>query len=260
MVKLFTEKNIGIVMMEEKESGNTFSHRFITALIKTFDDIAGNRDLKVILLHGYDNYFCCGGSKDELIGISEGKIQFTDMNFYDLLLRCELPVISAMQGHALGGGLAFGSYADIIVMAEECIYSANFMKYGFTPGMGATYIIPEKFGKLLGTEMLFRAENYYGRELKERGVQAKIVRKKDVVKTAMRIAGELADKPLLSLKTLKQHLTRKVRMELPDAIAKEIEMHDLTFTQPEVLQRIETLFGGMSRMSEAEPTVARKDR
>ena len=83
-------------------------------------------------------------------------------------------MISAMQGHALGGGLAFGCFADIIVMGVECIYSANFMKYGFTPGMGATYIIPRKFGEVLGTEMLLTAKNYYGSELKERGASAKI--------------------------------------------------------------------------------------
>lgn len=249
VVKLFVEDRIGRVAMEDRESSNTFSHRLITDLIQVFEEIAQNQDIRVVLLHGYDNYFCCGGSKSELIGISEGKIRFTDLNFFDLPLQCDLPVIAAMNGHALGGGLAFGCYADIIVMGEECVYSANFMKYGFTPGMGATYIIPEKFGKLLGTEMLLRAESYYGRELKERGAQPKIVRKKDVIDTAMGMAADLADKPLFSLKTLKRFMAGPIREALPSVIAAEIKMHDATFTRPEVRQRIETLFGGMSRMS-----------
>jgi polyketide biosynthesis enoyl-CoA hydratase PksI len=243
VVKLFKEGSIGIVVLEEREYKNTFSTPLINGLMNCFEALQQMPDIKVIVVHGYDNYFCCGGTKEELIGILEEKLQFTDLNFYDLLLRCEVPVISAMQGHALGGGLVFGCYADIIVMGEECLYSANFMKYGFTPGMGATYIIPNQFGKLLGTEMLLSAKNYYGRELKERGAPVKIVKKAEVIKTAMSMAKELADKPLLSLKVLKKHLTRQIHSELPSVIARELEMHKITFAQPEVRQRIESLFG-----------------
>jgi len=243
VVKLFKEGRIGIVVLEEREYKNTFSKPLINGLMNTFEAIGRMADISVVVVHGYDNYFCCGGTKEELIDILEQKLQFTDLNFYDLLLRCEVPVISAMQGHALGGGLVFGCYADIIVMGEECLYSANFMKYGFTPGMGATYIIPNQFGKLLGTEMLLSAKNYYGRELRERGAPVKVVKKAEVIKTAMSMAKDLADKPVNSLKVLKKHLTRQIRSELPEVIARELEMHKITFAQPEVRQRIESLFG-----------------
>lgn len=92
-------------------------------------------------------------------------------------------------------------------MGEECIYSANFMKYGFTPGMGATYIIPKRFGETLGNEMLLTARNYYGAELKKRSAPVKIVSKKDMISVAMGMARGLADKPLLPLKILKKYLT-----------------------------------------------------
>jgi polyketide biosynthesis enoyl-CoA hydratase PksI len=109
--------------------------------------------------------------------------------------------------------------------------------------MGATYIIPKQFGELLGIEMIDSAKNYYGRELKERGAPVKVVKKTEVIKTAMSMAKELADKPLNSLKVLKKHLTRQIRSELPDVIARELEMHQITFAQKEVRQRIESLFG-----------------
>jgi len=117
------------------------------------------------------------------------------------------------------------------------------MKYGFTPGFGASYILPKRFGDTLGNEMLFTARNYYGRELKERGVPVKIVPKQEVIQTAFQVANDLADKPLISLNVLKKHLTRHIRTELPGAVKKELEMHEITFAQPEVLDRIEGLFG-----------------
>lgn len=251
VVKLSKEGAVAVVALEEREYGNTFTRRFIRDLKDTFSTIQQHPGIKVVMVHGCDNYFCCGGTKEELIELCEGfgqkqkeaSPQFTDLNFHDLLLRCEVPVIAAMQGHALGGGLAFGCFADIIVMGEQCLYSANFMKYGFSPGMGATYILPKKLGESLAAEMLLTARNYYGRELKERGAPVKIVNKQEVIKTAMEIAKDLADKPLLSLKVLKEHLTQQTRAELPKAVAKELEMHQITFAQPGVRTRIERLFG-----------------
>ncbi len=247
VVKLYTENSIGIVVLEERENKNTFSKDLIQGLIETFTSIKQNPDIKVVVIHGYENYFCCGGSIEGLISICNGTTQFTntnssDLDIYDLLIKCEVPVIAAMQGHAIGGGLVFGCSADIIVMGIECIYAANFMKYGFTPGMGATYIIKKKLGEVLGTEMLFSARNYYGDELKQRGASAKIVKKKEVINSAMRIAGELGKAPLLSLKLLKEHMTYQTRLELPEIISKELAMHKLTFAQPEIKERINELY------------------
>ncbi|MGW8956317.1 polyketide synthase [Paenibacillus sp. NPDC055715] len=247
----FTQQGpIGFVAMEDKEHRNTFTDRFIYELKEMFMQIARQPSLKVIIVHGFDNYFCCGGTKDELIGLSEAISRNKDearvldvLNFFDTFLRCEIPVIAAMQGHAIGGGLALGCFADLLVMGEESIYNSIFMKYGFTPGMGATYIIPKKLGEALGNEMLYTAQNYYGSELKERGAPVKIVKKQYVLQVAMDMALELADKPLLTLKALKAHLNRGIKEELQDVIARENDMHRLTFGQPEVLHRIYNGFG-----------------
>jgi polyketide biosynthesis enoyl-CoA hydratase PksI len=251
VIKLNKQGPIALVAMEEREYGNTFTHRFIQGMKDAFAAIARDPEIKVVMVHGYDNYFCCGGTKEELMGFSrgvtkqkgEGQVQFTDAHFHDMFLCCEVPVIAAMQGHALGAGLAMGCYADIILMGEQCIYSANFMKYGFTPGFGGSYIIPKKLGDTLGIEMLFTARNYYGRELKERGAHVRIVSKSEVIKIAFEIAHELADKPLLSLKLLKKHLNHLITSQLQWAVENEVEMHRVTFAQPEVHSRIERLFG-----------------
>lgn len=253
VVKLSKEGHTAIVTLEEREYKNTFTLRLVNGLKEIFEKtIPQDPEIKVVIVQGYDQYFCCGGTKEGLLELTEGTgkeagdakaRRFTDLNFHDLLLRCEVPVIAAMSGHTLGGGLAFGCYADILVMGEQCIYSANFLRYGFTPGLGATYIIPLKIGRLLGTEMLYNARNYFGAELKERGVTAKVVKKQEVFGAAMEIAKELAEKPALSLKALKKCLTKKIRLEIPDVIQEEVAMHQVTFTQTEVLGRIETLFG-----------------
>jgi polyketide biosynthesis enoyl-CoA hydratase PksI len=154
-----------------------------------------------------------------------------------------VPVIAAMQGHALGGGLAFGLFADMVVLSRESLYGANFMKYGFTPGMGATYIIPERFGAALGQEMLLTANLYHGGELARRGVGYPVEPRAQVIPAAMKLARDLADKPPLSLRLLKKHLTRATAAVLPEIVRLEQEMHDRSFAQPGVRDRILTRFG-----------------
>lgn len=237
----YPESNIAQVIMEDRQFCNTFSPALTEGLMKVFASF--RPETKVVIIHGYENYFCCGGTQEELLKLTEGAITFAELAFYRLLLDCQLPTIAAMQGHALGGGLAFGSYADLIVLAEECLYSTNFMRYGFTPGMGATYIVPRRFGELLGQEMLFTAKNYHGGELKERNAQVNVVKKVDVIPTALALAKELAEKPLVSLKLLKEHCVQTIKAQLPAIIQQEIAMHNITFKLPEVKHRIEEMFG-----------------
>lgn len=243
VVTLTMEKGIATVQLLDRESRNTFSHAFIQGLIETFQALNTHDEIKVVVIHGFDNYFCCGGTQEELLSLQSGKTTFTDLGFYRLLLDCPIPTIAAMQGHAIGGGLAFGCYADLMILAEECIYSTNFMKYGFTPGMGATYMIPKKFGETIGHELLYTAETYFGGILKSKGIPIPVVGKANVISTAMQLAEQLADKPRYSLKLLKAHLTHEIQQKLPQIIEQELMMHQETFMRPEVKARIAERFG-----------------
>ncbi|NEO96210.1 MAG: enoyl-CoA hydratase, partial [Moorea sp. SIO3G5] len=146
------------ITMKDEENCNRFSPGIIEGLYKCFGAVAENKSYKVVILTGYGNYFCSGGTKEELISIYKREIKFSDLDFFRIALDCEIPVIAAMQGHSIGGGLVFGLYADLVVLSQESIYTTNFMKYGFTPGLGCTLIVPEKLG-VLGWEMMYTAQN-----------------------------------------------------------------------------------------------------
>jgi polyketide biosynthesis enoyl-CoA hydratase PksI len=240
---LEVEPGIVRVTMQDRAHKNTFTLDLIYGLIRAFESIAANSDYKVVILTGYDNYFATGGTREGLLGLYEGKGQFTDANFYSLALDCPIPVIAAMQGHGIGGGFVLGLFADFVILSRESVYTTNFMKYGFTPGMGATYIIPKKLGISLGEELLLNAANYRGADLEKRGVPFPVYARSEIPGQALQLARQIAEKPRLSLITLKDHLVAPLRAELPGVIAKEVSMHEKTFHQPEVKERIMTLFG-----------------
>lgn len=148
-----------------------------------------------------------------------------------------------MQGHAIGGGFVMGLFADVVLLAREAVYTANFMKYGFTPGMGSTCILPQKLGLALAEEMMLTALTYRGEELQRRGVPFPVLPREQVLPHALELAATLAEKTRFSLVTLKDHLVAPLRKTLPGFIEQEVIMHDQTFQQPEVKGRIQGLFG-----------------
>lgn len=238
--------HIAIVRMEEKRQ-NCFTESFLTGLSSAFEDINTCDEVRCVVVTGYGNYFSCGGTKEELISLYESyagigsTVIFTDNTVYKIFLKCRVPVIAAMQGHALGGGLAMASFADIMIMAREAMYSANFMNYGFTPGMGATFIIPYKFGELLSSDMMYTGRALFGRELEKRGAGAIFVDKKDVMSEAMKIAEKIVTKPLNTLIVFKKSKQKLVMDKLDVAIQEELNMHELTFGQSEVLKKIKEI-------------------
>lgn len=231
------------VTMEDRVHKNTFSKELIDGLVWAFKTIDANQQYKCVILTGYENYFASGGTQEGLLAIYEGKLQFTDTNLYSLALDCKIPVIAAMQGHAIGGGFAMALFADFLIFGRECVYTTNFMKYGFTPGMGATFILPQKLGLGLAEEMLLNAGNYRGAELEKRGLAFPVLPRAEVLNYAVELARQIAEKPRLSLITLKDHLVAPLRAQLPAVIEQEIVMHEKTFHRPEVKDRISRLFG-----------------
>ena len=231
------------ITMQDKINKNTFTKELIHGLFQSFESIRGNANYKVVILTGYDSYFSSGGTKEGLLAIHEGKTNFSNTSIYGLALDCEIPVISAMQGHGIGGGFALGLFSDFVIMSRESVYTTNFMKYGFTPGMGSTFILKEKLGLSLAEELLITAGTYRGVDLEKRGIPFPVLPRVDVLNYALQLAIQVAEKPRVSLITLKDHLVASLRKQLPEVIEKELAMHEKTFHQPEVRERIEKLFG-----------------
>ena len=230
------------ITMKDEEHCNAFSPGIIEGLYKCFGTVAQNKSYKVVILTGHGHYFCSGGTKEELIRIHEREIQFNELDFFRLVLDCEIPVIAAMQGHGIGGGFVFGLYSDLVVLSQESIYTTNFMKYGFTPEFECMFIVPEKLGFVLGQEMIYTAQNYRGKELAKRSTSFPILPRKEVLKYARILANKIADKPRLSLLTLKDNLTSEIRKKLSEVVRRDSNINELIFHQTGVNTKIESNF------------------
>ncbi len=246
------EDSIAFVMMHDRAQRNQMAGIFVEELERIFTAISTDPRIKVVVLAGYDEVFCLGGTKEALVGISEGRLKYSDVPFvYRGLLDCPVPVIAAMEGHAVGGGLAFGCQADIIYLAAESVYGANFMQYGFTPGMGGTLFFREKFGANLAQEMMFSADSLTGQTIKDKGAPLTVTTRAQVLPEAMARARSLASKPRHALTVLKKTMAQRLLDQLPGVVAEELAMHDETITRADVRQTIEQRIDRLESLGEA---------
>ena len=217
-----------LVELHDREAKNLFSDALVSGVSEVFAHVAGAR-YKVVVLTGYDSYFASGGTRESLLAIQAGTAKFTDVQLFQLALQCEIPVIAAMQGHAIGAGWSLGLFADVVLFGEESHYLSPYMNYGFTPGAGATLSVPHQLGLDLARESLLSAHEYTGRELAERGVAQRVLPRGDVVAAALELAGRIARQPRDRLAALKRQWATPLRVAIGPLLQRELAMHEATF-------------------------------
>lgn len=238
------EEGVFQLQMDAPETNNQLNAEMIEALSVALTTLSNESTLKVLILRGRKDIFCAGGTLDMLNNLSSGQTSVKALlqPLIGHIFGFPVPIIGALEGHALGGGLMLALFCDILVAAEKSRYGANFTSLGFTPGMGATSLLPALVGHHFASEMLFSAKLYRGRELKGRGLFNHIVPADDVMNVALDIALRIAEKPPHVLNMLKETLSRPRRQALEDALYREHLMHEICFADPETKALIEATY------------------
>ena len=235
------EDSIAIIRMRDKKGKNSFNKEFLQAFHATLAE-ANSDNTRVIILCGLPDVFCSGAPLELLQDLESAKLKPTELDLPRTLLSLPVPVISAMKGHATGGGFAIGLCADIVVIARESRYGANFMSMGFTPGMGMTRLLEDVVTSSLAQEMLYTGSYYRGSFFEQRGGFNRVVAKRDVEDVAYDIALQIAEKPRKALELLKQTFSARRLSLYQEAFLKESMMHEICFNQAETKQLIANNF------------------
>ena len=107
--------------------------------------------------------------------------------------RCKKPIVAAVHGAAIGGGLGLAVSADFRVTCPEARFSANFTKLGFHPGFGLTVTLPELIGKNNAELMFYTSRRVTGEDAYKMGLANECVPQDQVRTAAMKLAAEIAE-------------------------------------------------------------------
>ncbi len=234
------DNGIAYLTMDDAEGRNIFTREFVKEFVAGLEALAQEPKPKVVILHGREDVFCGGGEKETLLDLCEGRLSVDDLIISDRMLAAPFPIIAAMEGHAMGGGLVVALCCDIIIAAEESRYGAVFMSMGFTPGMGCTTLLRELVGPYIANEMMYTGKRFKGRELAAKATQINyILPKKHVLRKAEDVALQMSEMNIKSLYLLKSALSAKKKKLLIEARLQEDLMHTISFAYPETKKIIE---------------------
>jgi len=219
---------------------------FAPALESAVEKLKEDEGLRAVVLEGGERTFSAGASRELLLSREEATVVWRYAPaIARAILSIPVPSVAAMGGHALGGGFILGLWCDVVVMAEESLYGANFITLGITPGMGSTAILEEAVGAPLARELLFTGRLLKGRELKAAcgGIAHAIIPRAEVRGRALAIAREMAQAPREALVLLKAALAGRRRAVFERAVHEEQEMHAMLFAREDTRARIEARYG-----------------
>lgn len=231
---------VTVLKMNDAQGRNVFSHRFIQDLLQAMDDLERHGPPRALILCGLPDVFCGGAEKKALLDLCDGKAAVIDLVICERLLEAPYPVIAAMEGHAIGGGLAVAFCCDIVIAARESRYGAVFMNLGFTPGMGCTTLLADLVGPFLANEMMYTGRRFRGSELAGMGTHINyVLPRAEVMAKARDLAEQIAEKDARSLALLKRTLSVRKKKLLAEARLQEDLMHRVSFSFPETRRTIE---------------------
>ncbi|MCC6523238.1 MAG: enoyl-CoA hydratase/isomerase family protein [Polyangiaceae bacterium] len=232
-------EGVGVVRMQDAAGKNAMTERFVHELVAAFRAAEAWAPLRVLVLQGLPDMFSTGAHVGMLRDLVGGRVAPSDILLPKVVFDCPVPVVAAMEGHAIGGGLALGLCADMVVIARESRYGATFMNMGFTPGMGMTRLLTHVLSPALAHELLFTGELKRGSFFEGKSGFNAILPRVAVLPAALDLAARVADKPRVSLEMLKRTLSLPRRRAFEETHTIESLMHRVSFASPEVLARIE---------------------
>ncbi len=129
---------------------NFFDFTLIRDLANAFEALDNEPECRALMLCSDGKSFCAGANfanRDAQSGEAPARSGENPLYVEGVrLFRCKKPVVAAIQGPAIGGGLGLALVADFRVATADARFAANFVKIGIHPGFGLTYTLPRLIG------------------------------------------------------------------------------------------------------------------
>ncbi len=176
---------------------NFFDHSLIGQLADACNELDAEASCRSIVLAAQGKSFCAGanfgdGSGQKIIDDSKPKPENHLYQEAVRLFSCRKPIVGAIQGAAIGGGLGLALVPDFRVTCPEGRFSANFTRLGFHPGFGLTHTLPALIGQQKAALMMYTGRRIKGEEAVEWGLADLLVPIDKLRDAAMELAEEIA--------------------------------------------------------------------
>ena len=238
-LKIETANHI-TVMTIDRPPHNYFDADLITAIADALEALDEDASCRATVLRSNGRSFCAGGDFG-----AEGEKADIDMvkRLYQngaRLFRRNKPLIAAIQGAAIGGGLGLALAADIRVIGERGYFCANFTQLGIHPGFGSSYTLPRLIGPSRAALMFYTGRRIGGQQAVDWGLADELATKEDPLENAVHIAHEISNAAPLAINDTHRTLTEGLAGRVEETISRELQIQTENFKTGDFKEGVQT--------------------
>ncbi len=231
---------VGVVEIN-KPPHNFFDVELIAAVADVWEEFERDSRVRAIVLSSNGKSFCAGAdfSKRENVNKKRSPRQLNPIYLEATrMFACTKPVVAAIEGPAIGGGLGMALTADFRIACEASRFSANFNRLGFHPGFALSYTLPQLIGQQKAAWMFYTGARIDGLKALELGLVDALVAASQVRTTAMQWAREIAISSPRAVQTTRATLLDGRLERIRQAVARESEVQAAQMTSEDLQEGV----------------------
>lgn len=186
--------------------------------LSAFKEINADDNIRCVILTGKGKAFSAGGDLDAM----RNKAGMFSGSTYDLrdsyrngiqqivrgLWNLEVPLVAAVNGHAIGLGNDLATTADVRIASSKAKFGATFNSIGLVPGDGGAWLLPRAIGRARASELFFTGDLIDAETALDWGLVSHVVPPEEVMEKALSIAEKITARPPLAVRMTKQMLRK----------------------------------------------------
>jgi enoyl-CoA hydratase/carnithine racemase len=213
-ITISSDKHLGFLTLSRQKENNSLNIETSKEIYEGLKELEMNSFIKVILIQGNQKFFSPGADIKELNDLNSDSAKSKKLfSSFDKIKEIKIPIIAAVEGYAVGGGMELALLSDIIIASKEAKFSQPEVNLGLIPGMGGTQRLKQNLGKYNANFLCMTGEIISGTRAYELGFVSILLEKKDFSKYVIDVANKIAEKPKSSLIEIKKLINNNLNLD-----------------------------------------------
>jgi enoyl-CoA hydratase len=232
-IKIEKEDGIGIIILNRPEKRNAINFEMFTEIGEAADIVAGDEDIKSVIITGAGPSFSAGidfNSFGRFGGISSREFRNLGRRIqigWTRIENIEKPVIAAINGSAIGGGLELALCCDIRLAADNARMGIPEVCIGIVPDLGGAQRLPRIIGLGRAKELIFTGRIIDAQEAERIGLVNRVVPAEKLMDSAKELAREIMDNGLIAVGLAKKIANKSLEVDMETILEYSILAQDI---------------------------------
>ena len=218
------KNRVGIIRLNRPESLNAFNYELSESLHSVIEEFNSSREVGAILITGNGKAFSAGADVRGFQESNTNKRHARSWNeLVNLFLRSK-PIITAINGFAVGMGITLFLYSDLRLASSDAKISFRFVKIGLTPEFGSTRRLSDIVGISRSSELMLTGKFINGDEAEQIGLISRSIKSEDLFEEAFNTSQEIAKNSDWHNRVIKDMIFNNYGKDYDDVFAIENEI------------------------------------